>query len=92
MIITDIKEIYEKVEVGDTLTYYKNSYMVEENIISTIVTGIEECTKCNDIVCRKKIHTIRKGNCGCYWYGVDKCSLINLIKKEEFIKEEEFKV
>lgn len=91
MIITDRKEIYNKVEVGDILKHYY-SIGSKGNIIESMVTSIKECGKCGvDFICNKYIFTIADNQVGCYMYGSDRCTIISLYK-EDFLSKEEMEI
>jgi hypothetical protein len=91
MIITDPKEIYKNVEIGDILCVYTDSYKRDKIIRK--VTGLTKCTSgtgcgwgCKNLIDLEDYYQ------NCFQYGSEKCILVYLIKKENFISEEEFMV
>jgi hypothetical protein len=89
MIITDIKEIYEKIEVGDTLTVGDNYFC--KKIITGKVIDIKLCKQHDSMCmygCSKYIYLEGHDN-HCFQYGNERCIIKSLSKKEGFIKKEE---
>jgi hypothetical protein len=91
MIITDLKEIYEKVEVGDILVHYSGPDFKEERIQKNVVIEIESCYRCKSKICKKEIH-VENWIHYCFHYGLDVYTIKYLIKKEDFITEEEMMI
>jgi hypothetical protein len=93
MIITDKEEIYEKVEVGDILCVYTDSYKRDKIIRRVIKISPCEFTGCG-WGCKNHIY-LEDHDEHCFQYGRKETSeeftiIKYLIKLEDFLKEEEF--
>lgn len=90
--ITNLKEIYKKIEIGDIIGIYCDTYKSEERLKIGKVLNIEKCySDCNHYYgCNIKI-TIDIKRDRCFLFTTGKC-LIKYIIKNNFITEEEFNV
>lgn len=98
--ITNPKEIYERIEVGDTIAYYRDGRRREDTLKIDKVIKIEWCGKqsspicsCNssEYKCDRYIFLDKNKNMDCFGYSGRTC--IKYIEKfEEFLTEEDMTI
>lgn len=92
---TEPKEIYRNVEIGDSVIYTNGHPHINKETRTGVIINIEYCYTCDDGVCQKKLF-IEGYESHCFRYGVgihgNIWAIKSLIKKENFLDEEDFNI